>query len=166
MVQWTLHPLWAQQRAQVTHATHSRKTIDLSRTATLWTVQSEYTSALTISSAVFINPKSFWPAAGYFYEAIELHVPTTGMYTISSSSSLDTQGFLYNHSYDLASPQQNLIAFNDDAGGTSNQFKLAVALQAMARYILLVTTYLECVTGSFTIIGLGPAELNFSARKF
>ncbi|UJR18100.1 hypothetical protein I4U23_005000 [Adineta vaga] len=137
-------------------------TIGLTSTVTSLAVQSNYSSTLTRSSSVYIRPKSYWSTSGFFYEAIEINVATTGMYTISSDSTMDTQGFIYNNSFNPSLPDQNLMSFDDDAG-VNKQFILTVVLQATTKYILFVTSYAGNTLGEFSIIGLGPATINFSA---
>ncbi|UJR12170.1 hypothetical protein I4U23_016347, partial [Adineta vaga] len=138
-------------------------TIGLTSTATSLVVESDYSSALTVSSSTYIRPESFFAASGFYYQAIEMNVATTGMYTILSNSGIDMQGFIYNNSFNTSFPDQNLVSFDDDSGGSNKQFTITAVLQAMTMYILFVTTYKGNTLGEYSIIGFGPAAINFSA---
>ncbi|CAF1246345.1 unnamed protein product [Adineta ricciae] len=138
-------------------------TIGSTTTVTSTIVQSTYSSALDIASAIYIRPDDLWFGGFYYYQAIEINVITTGMYSISSTSdTLDTQGFLYNGSFNTSFPGHNLILFDDDSGG-NKQFILIAHLQKATKYILFITTYLENKIGAFTITASGPAIVTFSA---
>ena len=65
-------------------------------------------------------------------------------------------GYLYNNSFDTSNSSLNLLAQDDDSGGNA-QFRLNVTLRANQKYILVVTTYLQSVTGSFSITGSGSS---------
>ncbi|CAF0923840.1 unnamed protein product [Adineta steineri] len=136
--------------------------------------KSNYSSALNTSSPVYIHYPD-GPTMSYF-QAIDISVLTTGIYTILSNSTIDTYGYMYNGTFNPAdtnqnlmlsdddsggNPNQNLLASDDDSGGSS-QFMLANILQPMTKYILVVTTYAEGVTGRFTLIGKGPDSISYS----
>ena len=99
-----------------------------------------------------------------YYQAIEISAPTTGIYSILCDSIIDTYGYIYNRTFNPGDPDQNLLSSDDDSGG-NKQFLVLNALEAMAKYILIVTTYDEMATGSFTVIGQGPDLISFSPSK-
>lgn len=74
---------------------------------------------------------------------------------------MDTYAYIYNHSFNYSFPNLDILSSNDDAGGAS-QFMLTVHLQSMTKYILVVTTFFQNVTGKFSIIATGPGLLWFS----
>ncbi|CAF4171318.1 unnamed protein product, partial [Adineta steineri] len=128
------------------------------------TIKSQYSSALSAYSPVFIRPRTWgfdYPSY-FFYQSIRINVTTTGAYTIFSDSPMDTYGFLYSNTFDPSFPDQNLMLYNDNAAAPNNQFVLIATLQAMKQYTLVVTTYWPSNTGAFSIIEVGPASVGFS----
>ncbi|CAF4519539.1 unnamed protein product, partial [Rotaria sp. Silwood2] len=85
----------------------------------------------------------------------------SGTYAIETSSSMDTYGYLYNNTFDPASISTNLLAENDD-GPSSTNFQISIYLQALTRYIVVVTTYDPSTTGTFSIVASGIASVIFS----
>jgi len=85
-----------------------------------------------------------------------------GVYTITSNSSIDTYGYIYNTSFNPALPSENMLLSDDDGGG-DHQFKLLLYLQSIIKYILVVTTYNENEQGGFIVIVTGPTLVSFSA---
>ncbi|CAF1088909.1 unnamed protein product [Adineta steineri] len=125
------------------------------------TIKSQYSSALSIYSSVFTRYQSPSPTSYYFYQSIQINVVKTGIYAIASNSTMDTYGYLYNDTLNPLVPYQNLMLYNDNAAPNS-QFMFIITLQAMKQYTLVVTTYGAITTGTFSIIALGPASMNFS----
>jgi hypothetical protein len=66
---------------------------------------------------------------------------------------------LYSTSFYPTYSYYNLIAYDDDTGGSS-QFQLTMYLQANVPYILVVTTFDEYTAGSYTIIASGLNRLS------
>ena len=124
-------------------------------------IASYYSSILTNASASFIRAGSL-AAGSYYYEAIKINVYTPDNYSIRSSSSLDTFGYLYNNNFDPTYPFLNLLQSNDDGAGSS-QFLLSRVLQTMVDYILVVTAYHPATTGAFSIIVQGPAAVSLTS---
>ncbi|CAF1441666.1 unnamed protein product [Adineta ricciae] len=122
-------------------------------------VESMYSSSLTTNSPLFCR-QGVCPQSTYFYEAIQLNVSTTGKYMFLSSSLMDTYGYLYDNDFNASFPALHKSAANDDAG-TNHQFMLVVVLESMRKYILVVTTYYQNVTGSFSILCLGNDHVNY-----
>jgi hypothetical protein len=98
----------------------------------------------------------------YYYQAIRVTTYTTGTYTFTSNSSLDTYGCFYSSSFDPSYPSRNLI-MSDDEGAGDNQFQIRVNLEYGQTYVLVVTTYRNNVTGSFSIGAVGPASVGMNS---
>jgi hypothetical protein len=113
---------------------------------------------LTSEDALYSRPGG---STNTYYEAIQLIVPTTGYYDITSLSNMDTHGYLYNGPFYPSNPQLNQIAHDDDGSGT-NQFKLPVFLRAGVPYTLVVTTHNSLTTGPFSVVASGPDNIYFS----
>ena len=120
---------------------------------------STYSDSLSSRSPIFSRPGN----AGnyYYYQAIRVTVPTAGAYTFSSISSIDTFGYLYNDPFDPSNPSQNLIASDDDGGG-SNQFRIIASLQPSRRYVLVVSTWRAGDTGNFLVRASGPSSVDLT----
>lgn len=114
-----------------------------------------YTSELKINSAKFI--RQFIESISY-YEAIKVNVIEDGTYTFSSSSNLDTYGYIYEEEFHPFNPSFNKLDDTDD-GGCTNQFKIIKYFERMKTYILVITTYDPLAIGSFSIIACGPNKV-------
>jgi hypothetical protein len=116
-----------------------------------------YSNALTVNSQNFSrdgNTGSF-----YYYEAIEVQVPSTGTYKFRTSSTIgDTFGYLYQGNFDPTNPLVNRIASDDD-GAQNGQFQITATLQSGVLYVLVFTTFSQSATGSFVINASGPARV-------
>ena len=122
-------------------------------------IYSNYSNTLTSNSASF--SRNGVAGSVYYYNAIEVSVRTTGTYTLKSSSSIDTYGYLYQGNFYPSSPSINLISSDDDGAG-SRQFQLTSNLQSNIKYILVFTTYDERITGQFNIIASGPDDVSLT----
>ena len=87
---------------------------------------------------------------------------TSGLYTLSSASDIDTYGYLYEDHFNLLSPTENIMS-EDDQGCRNDQFKLVDTLQSSVMYVLVVTTYYAETTGKFLIFASGPNNVNFKS---
>jgi hypothetical protein len=87
-------------------------------------------------------------------------VNTSGTYNISSLSHVDAIGYLYQGNFYPSNRSIHLFANNDDYNGT-NQFKLTAFLEGGTPYTLVVTTFGEGITGSFSIVASGPDSVHF-----
>jgi hypothetical protein len=126
----------------------------LASTAT--SVSLNYLGALSASSPMFSRPGN---STGYhYYQAIRVTVSTAGTYIFISNSSMDAYGCFYYDPVDPSYPSQNLITSNDDGNG-DRQFRINVTLQYGRTYVLVVTTFSETTTGSFSIRVFGPASV-------
>jgi hypothetical protein len=95
----------------------------------------------------------------FYYEAIQVNVNETGSYSLGSSGSVDTYGYIYKDKFDPYNPFENLLSQNDEGCG-NNQFKLITYLQSSTTYILVVTTYYAKRTGAFSIFVFGPNNVS------
>ena len=121
-------------------------------------IVSSYASSLTSASSLFLRPGG--SSGYYYYQAIQVNISTTGSYTFTSVSSIDTYGYLYYTPFDPSYPSANLFTSNDDSGG-NGQFLLSAYLYTQYSYVLVVTTYAAYVTGSFSLRASGPSLINF-----
>jgi hypothetical protein len=87
-------------------------------------------------------------------------VNTTGSYTFTNTSNIYTYGYICQGSFYPSSPCVNMFAENDQDGG-NNQFPFTVSLRADTKYILVVTTYIGNVIGSFSVDVSGPNNAPF-----
>jgi hypothetical protein len=118
-----------------------------------------YLSALTTSSQKYA--RTGCNDANYYYEAIEVKVIDSGMYSFRSNSLITTYGYIYNDTFTPFDPIVNLHseAYERCFNG---QFKLTIVLQANITYTLVVTTYSSNVTGAFSIIVSGLNYVSFN----
>lgn len=111
-----------------------------------------YSSNLTTNSSKFARDCI---DSMYYYEAIKINVIEDGNYTLGSDSQTDMYGQLYKNKFNPFHPTADIITENND-DGCNFQFKLIHYLQKHITYILVVTTSFPYITGSFSIIAIGP----------
>jgi hypothetical protein len=116
---------------------------------------SSYANSLSATSGMFQRVDGD-PEYLYYFNAIQVTVQTTGTYTFTSDSALDTIGYIYDSSFDPSEPTVNLITDDDDGGENNYQFRIEVFLETGHTYILVVTTHAESETGSFSVSASGP----------
>jgi hypothetical protein len=97
----------------------------------------------------------------FYYKAIQVNVNISGIYTLTSNSTIDTYGYLYINYFNISNLTINLLLQDDDCGG-SQQFYMKYSLQHNSTYILIATTYGNNVTGAFSIIVDGPGTVTLS----
>jgi hypothetical protein len=114
----------------------------------LWTYQLELTTDSQIYSR-FCNLENF------YYGAFEVKVPEIRYYTIQSSSNIDTYGFIYENKFDPLNTTENLLASDDNGGGSGGQFKFDIPLYVDTTYVLVVTTSSPKQIGQIDINLLG-----------
>lgn len=119
-----------------------------------------FSGMLSDASPTFARPNSY-SDNDYYYQAIQTKIDTSGTYILRSSGSINTYGCLYTTSFDPSNPSQNLVTYDDGSGG-SEQFLISYYMQASTTYILVVTTYLDSVTGSYSIIARGPGSVSMT----
>ena len=120
-----------------------------------------YSDTLSLGSPKFARP-NVTMNNNYFYQTFNVHVSISGRYKFISNSSIDTYGYFYNSSVNPWSPLVNLIACDDDSGG-SQQFLLAADLSLARNYVLLVTTSVVSKIGNFSIEASGASLITLNA---
>ncbi|CAF1959045.1 unnamed protein product [Rotaria magnacalcarata] len=126
-----------------------------------FTIYSYYSSALTTSSPTF-KRSGFY--SNYYYEAIKVTVPRTGLYYFRSNTNVDTYGYLYLNNFDPSSIRTNQITSDDDSGG-NRQFQLSSSLSFGQIYVLVFTTYSPNVVTDISIIAWGPSATMFTRNS-
>jgi hypothetical protein len=119
-------------------------------------ILSSYEGELTTNSPIFYRPQSLTANDYHYFQAIEVTVLIPGAYVFKSNSTMDTRGYFYRDSFDPSNSTANLIADNDDGAGQL-QFLIRVNLESGQRYVLVVTTHREYVTGTYSVLATGPA---------
>jgi len=94
-----------------------------------------------------------------YYESYEVNVSFDSYLIFTSNSSIDTIGCLYSENFFPNSPDLNLIAADDETGG-SGQFKFEFYLESNIKYILVLTTYGTFITGDYQLIISGLTSVN------
>ena len=117
-------------------------------------VVTTYYGALNSSSYTFYR-RNNWHI--FFYEAIQITVNVTGMYSFSCNSIVDTHGYFYVNEFDPSNISANQLASDDDSG-VNAQCRITRLLETNLTYVLVVTTFSPTVTGSFSIRVSGPAD--------
>lgn len=110
-------------------------------------IQWSYVFTLTADSQLYSQDCN-WQS--FHYEAFEIKVPETRYYTLWSSDSIDTYGYIYENSFDSLNPNENLL-IKDDDGGSPKQFKFEIPLYDDTTYIAVITTYFPMDTGKIQI---------------
>ncbi len=90
-----------------------------------------------------------------------MKVVDSGYYSLSSSSTIDTYGYIYKDAFTPVDRIVNLLS-QDDGRCADHQFKLVTVLQANTTYILVVTTHSSNVTGAFLILVSGPKNVSLN----
>ena len=129
-------------------------------TTTSVVILPNYSGSLTSNSPTFIRQGE--SSGYYYYQAIQVLVSMTGTYILTSTSSMDTYGYLYSYSFNPSYPSQYLLASNDDGNG-NRQFRIDSQLQRGSIYILVVTTYTSREQGSYYVTAVGPASVSLSS---
>lgn len=97
----------------------------------------------------------------YYFQAIHISNYPRGLYTFRSESTLSSYGLLYNDTFDLNNPRNNLVA--DDYSSIQGQFFIYYFLEADVKYTLVYTVMDSDTTGDFRIVSVGPSSLTFEA---
>ena len=122
-------------------------------------VKSSYNGRLDVNSSMYC--RGICVVFNYYYEAIIVNVDKVGNYNFRSESDFDAYGSMYINSFDSSDPNNNLLVQNDNSGDGNLQFNLTVVLHPKLTYILVVSTSLLNVTGSFQVIASGPTSVRF-----
>jgi hypothetical protein len=118
-----------------------------------------YQLALTRGSQIYSR---FCDWENFYYEAFEVKVPEIRYYTIQSNSTIDTYGYIYENKFNPLNPTENLLASDDDSGGSRFQFKFEIPLYVDTTYILVVTTFSSKEIGDIKINLLGLTNVTIN----
>ena len=122
-------------------------------------LRSTYQSEFTTASDKYSRDQCL--SADYHYEALQFHVPTTGVYRFQSESTVYLYGYLYRDTFNPFDPNRNRLSENDQTCGTG-QLLLNSLLLSNTTYILVVTTNIPRRTGAFMIQAFGAANITFN----
>jgi hypothetical protein len=122
-------------------------------------VHSSYSSKLNTSNAAYFH--EVCGRETHYYVASRINVSFSGRYSFSSNSSLETNDYLYQHSFDPVNPCHNQILKAKFSWGFAF-FPIQSFLQKDTVYILLVTTTTERVMTAFSILTKGVAHVTFT----
>ncbi|CAF4173405.1 unnamed protein product, partial [Adineta steineri] len=127
-------------------------------------VQTTYASKLTTNSSMYSPSCS---SRSSYYEAIQVNVHRSGLYTFLSKSNMTTYGSIYKDHFNPSNPLENRLD-KSFAGCDRRQLSLRLTLGTSVTYILVVTTFSPNVTGDFSIFISGPNNVdlkNISTRS-
>ncbi|CAF1035438.1 unnamed protein product [Adineta steineri] len=125
-------------------------------------VQSNYSSELTTNSPKYSRDAR---KSNYYYETIQIHVVETGYYALTSSSNVNTFGYIYKDDFNPRNPSENLLS-QDYRSCSYQDFKFIAYLQTGTKYILVVTTSSPNITGKFSILTSGPNVITLNPYRF
>jgi hypothetical protein len=97
----------------------------------------------------------------YFYDLYQIRVSTSGTYSLTTMSVMDTYGYLYLGTFFPSSPRSVLIAIDDDSGG-DGQFAFTLYLDVAYTYYAVVTTSIENIAGEYKLIVSGGANVELT----
>ena len=100
-------------------------------------------------------------SSDYYYETIEMKVLESGCYHLNGDNATDIYGYIYEDYFKPMPPGNNsfsqiLRAYRGD------RFELQMSLLIGIKYVLVVTTFDQNLTGEFSIIATGPANIHFN----
>lgn len=98
-------------------------------------------------------------SSSHYYEAIELKVMESGCYHLVDDNITDIHGYIYEVYFKPMAPGYNSFSqiLREYRG---NQFELRISLRIGVKYVLVVTTLDQNMTGEFSIIAMGPASIH------
>ena len=111
---------------------------------------------MSASSPTFERPNG--NGSGYYYQTYTVTISLPGTYRFQSSGRMNCYGLLYDDTFDPLRPNQNLLASDDGSNGR-HHFEINAVLQAQKTYTLVVSTYGASMTGEFSIIASGAAQV-------
>ncbi|CAF4069946.1 unnamed protein product, partial [Rotaria sp. Silwood2] len=104
-------------------------------------------------------------SSNYYYETKEIIISVSGNYSFTSSSTFAAYCFLYANSFNPSDPFSSLVAQGHNSAG-NGQFQFTIFLpfdnttskrkRATTKYIVVITTQDEGVTGPLSITVSGP----------
>lgn len=132
--------------------------IDTAQAAT-FTYSGDTTGQPTWNRPIAGNPPTSLSGVGTAvrYDVFQFNIDTSGSYSFNSSSPYDNYGFLYQGSFNAATPLANVIVGDDDSAGGSD-YAFTTNLSTGTNYFLVSTGFdntTDFGTFSTTINGLG-----------
>jgi hypothetical protein len=119
--------------------------------------QTKYLSNLTTYSHK-CNRISDCRSLNFYCEVLEIHTREAGYYTITSNSTIDIVGYVYESDFILFDLNLNAIKL-DDSSHYNDQFKIILRRQMNTSFILIVTTNNKSNQGVFSITVNGPSNV-------
>ncbi|CAF0761483.1 unnamed protein product [Adineta steineri] len=119
-------------------------------------VQTVYASELTTNSPTYLHTCF---VLSTYYEAIQVNVRGSGLYTFFSKSSMVTYGSIYKEHFNPSNPFQNRLLYKYYSC-ILHQFRFTIALQSSIKYILVVSTVISKQKGEFSIFVSGPDNVD------
>ena len=96
-----------------------------------------------------------------YCEVVQISVVETGYYTITSNSTMNMHGHLYESDVNIFDLSLHSIADDDDSG-FNQKFSIEIHLQLNITYMLVLTTSYPNVTGPFSILIYGPKNVSMN----
>ncbi len=107
----------------------------------------------TVGGPVFQRPEGGGPALAngeFFFDEFAFTTDQTGFYDFLSAQDYDGYLHLYRAPFDPANPLANLVAGNDDFGGTNRQSGFALFLEGQTDFVLVTSSFAPGDAGTFT----------------
>jgi len=117
-------------------------------------LQTTYTSKLTEENQVYPRVCG---KGNYHYETIQVNIKMSGSYIFDSNPTIPLYGYIYRNYFDVSYPSKNLLTESNFTCG--NRFMIGSYFDANTVYILVVTTFVPNVRGSFTLLVTGPNNI-------
>lgn len=117
-----------------------------------------------ISNVLEVGPTFARPtlsSTSYYYKSLTFVATASGSVTFDiTDGDFDTFLFLYENSFNPASPSANLIASNDDKDWDNLLSRITFNLVQGRTYYLVVSSYWSLDTGNFTMTATQPGFVN------
>ena len=88
-------------------------------------------------------------------------VSENGCYNFIIKSNVNMIGYIYTHYFDELNPNSNLFIYHS-GNKPDVQYNFTIQLDITTKYILVVSTYYPYITGKFSIVVSGPANVSFN----
>ena len=126
-------------------------------------VQTNYSSNLSVNSHK-CHRRDYCRLLNYYCEIIKIHTNEKGDYTITSHSTKNLFGYIYENNFTLFDLNINAIKFDDDSHD-NYQFKISLYRPANSSFLLIVTTAQELEQGHFSITVHGPSNASMQHQS-
>jgi len=100
----------------------------------------------------------------FYCEVIEIHTSEEGSYAITSNSTIDIVGYVYENDFVLFDLLVKQIRWQDDMHN-NNQFRITLHRQMNTSFILIVTTKKAHEQGVFSITVKGPGNVSIRRKS-